>query len=88
MKFETFQAGVWRQRYQYKSLEPVPVNREWVWEDATLNTLLEAASRALGELNVLSPIVMTRRRLVKENAFPLTKAGAKLKFVVDIVMED
>ena len=33
MKFETFKAGVWRQRYQYKSFEPVPVNHEWIWED-------------------------------------------------------
>lgn len=57
MKFETFQAGVWRQRYQYKSFEPVPVNHEWVWEDATINTLLEAANRALGELNAFSLIV-------------------------------
>lgn len=57
MKFETFQAGVWRQRYQYKSFEPVPVNHEWVWEDATINALLEAANRALGELNAFSLIV-------------------------------
>ncbi|MCL5979577.1 MAG: Fic family protein [Gammaproteobacteria bacterium] len=57
MKFETFQAGMWRQRYQYKSFEPVPVNHEWVWEDATINALLEAANRALGELNAFSLIV-------------------------------
>jgi Fic family protein len=57
MKFETFKAGVWRQRYQYKSFEPVPVNHEWVWEDAVINTLLEAANRALGELNAFSLIV-------------------------------
>lgn len=57
MKFETFKAGAWRQRYQYKSFEPVPVNHEWVWEDATINTLLEAANRALGELNAFSLIV-------------------------------
>ena len=57
MKFETFQAGVWRQRYQYKSFEPVPVNHEWAWEDAVTNTLLEAANRALGELNAFSLIV-------------------------------
>ena len=50
MKFETFKAGAWRQRYQYKSFEPVPVNHEWVWEDATINTLLEADNRALVEL--------------------------------------
>jgi Fic family protein len=57
MKFETFQAGVLRQRYQYKSFEPVPVNHEWVWEDATINALLESANRALGELNAFSLIV-------------------------------
>ncbi|AOV18133.1 cell filamentation protein Fic [Acidihalobacter aeolianus] len=57
MKLETFKAGVWRQRYQYKSFEPVPVNHEWVWEDAAINNLLEAANRALGELNAFSLIV-------------------------------
>jgi Fic family protein len=57
MKMETFRAGVRRQRYQYKSFEPVPVNQEWVWEDAAINTLLETANRALGELNAFSLIV-------------------------------
>lgn len=57
MKFETFQAGSWQQRYQYKSFEPVPVNHEWVWEDPAINTLLESANRALGELNAFSLIV-------------------------------
>jgi Fic family protein len=57
MKFENFAAGHWQQRYQYKSFEPVPVNVEWVWEDATTNTLLASAYRALGELNAFSLIV-------------------------------
>ena len=57
MKFETFSAGVWRKRYQYKSFEPVPVNHEWVWEDPVVNALLEQANRALGELNAFSLIV-------------------------------
>lgn len=57
MKFESFKSGVLRQRYQYKSFEPVTVNHEWVWEDATINALLEAANRALGELNAFSLIV-------------------------------
>ena len=39
MKFETFQAGVLRQRLQYQSFEPVPINQAWVWEDATINQL-------------------------------------------------
>jgi Fic family protein len=57
MKFESFVAGDWRLRYQYKSFEPVPVNLEWTWEDATTNTLLASAYRALGELNAFSLIV-------------------------------
>lgn len=57
MKFETFKAGYWQQRYQYKSFEPVSVNREWIWEDPSINSLLEQASRALGELNAFSLIV-------------------------------
>lgn len=57
MKFETFKAGRLQQRYQYKSFEPVPVNHAWIWEDPTINTLLENATRALGELNAFSLIV-------------------------------
>jgi len=57
MKFESFKAGRFQQRYQYKSFEPVLVNQEWTWEDPTINTLLETANRALGELNAFSLIV-------------------------------
>ena len=57
MKFESFKAGMWAKRYQYKSFEPVPVNHEWTWEDPTINSLLEQAIRALGELNAFSLIV-------------------------------
>ncbi|MBF0463383.1 MAG: Fic family protein [Magnetococcales bacterium] len=57
MKLETFKSGEWRQRYRYKSFEPVSVNREWIWEDSTINVLLESANRALGELNAFSLIV-------------------------------
>lgn len=57
MKFETFKAGTWTPRYQYKSFEPVSVDHAWIWEDATINALLESANRALGELNAFSLIV-------------------------------
>jgi Fic family protein len=57
MKFETFTAGHWHPRYQYKSFEPVPVNHEWTWEDPGINNLLEQATQALGELNAFSLIV-------------------------------
>lgn len=57
MKFENFAAGHWQSRYQYKSFEPALVNREWAWEDPSINALLEQATRALGELNAFSLIV-------------------------------
>lgn len=57
MKFETFKAGRWQPRYQYKSFEPALVDHAWYWEDPTINTLLEQATRALGELNAFSLIV-------------------------------
>ena len=57
MKFETFKAGTWQRRDRYRSFEPVPVDHDWTWEDATINTLLESANRALGELNAFSLIV-------------------------------
>ncbi len=57
MKFETFKAGRWVKRYQYESFEPVPVNCDWIWEDPSINTLLEQATRSLGELNAFSLIV-------------------------------
>ena len=57
MKFEKFKAGHLQPRYQYKSFEPVLVNHAWYWEDPTINSLLESANRALGELNAFSLIV-------------------------------
>lgn len=57
MKFETFKAGYWQPRYQYKRFEPGLVNCAWTWENAQINALLEKATRALGELNAFSLIV-------------------------------
>lgn len=57
MNFEDFSPGVWRQQYHYKSFSPVLVNHDWAWQDARINTLLEQATRALGELNAFSLIV-------------------------------
>jgi Fic family protein len=57
MKFENFKAGVWRQQFQYQSFLPTLVNQPWTWEEPTINTLLEQAMKALGELNAFSLIV-------------------------------
>jgi len=57
MKLESFRAGKWQPRYQYKSFEPALVNHDWGWDDLQINTLLEEATRALGELNAFSLII-------------------------------
>ncbi len=57
IKMEDFVAGAFQQQYQYKSFQPVPVNRQWQWENPAINTRLEHASRALAELNAFSLIV-------------------------------
>lgn len=56
-KIETFVSGRWQNRYQYKSFEPTKVNTGWIWEDPQINTQLEKAMKALGELNAFSLIV-------------------------------
>jgi len=57
MNFKDFKAGRWVQQYEYKSFSPAFVNHEWTWEDPRINTLLEQATQALGELNAFSLIV-------------------------------
>lgn len=57
MKLENFIAGSFQQQYQYKSFQPAPVDLEWTWDDASINTLLEEASRALSGLNAFSFVV-------------------------------
>lgn len=57
MKLENFKAGVWRQQFQYRSFQPALVNQQWTWEEPAINTLLEQAMKALGELNAFSLIV-------------------------------
>ncbi|MBW1854502.1 MAG: Fic family protein [Deltaproteobacteria bacterium] len=57
MKLEEFKAGIYRQQYQYKSFSPATVNHAWEWDEPKINTLLERATQALGELNAFSLIV-------------------------------
>ena len=57
MNIKQYKAGRYVQQYQYKSFLPSTINHDWIWEDPKINTLLEKATKALGELNAFSLIV-------------------------------
>jgi len=52
-----FKAGTYKQKYQYKSFSPSPINRNFEWEDRKIDILLAEAMRYLGELNAYSDLV-------------------------------
>lgn len=79
LKLEDFSAGTWRNRYQYKSFEPTLIRHEWVWEDATVNTLLEAATRALGELNAFSLIVPDVDRFIRMHVVKEAQTSSRIE---------
>lgn len=71
MNLKDFKSGGLKQQYQYKSFTPAKVNHAWVWDDPKINTLLERATRSLGELNAFSLIVpdvdlFIRMHIIKE----------------------
>lgn len=54
---EDFQAGRYQAGYSYRYFVPNVIDRNWTWKDAQLNTLLQAASLRLGELNSYARLV-------------------------------
>jgi Fic family protein len=53
----TFKAGTYKQREEYKSFSPFPINKQFDWEDKKINMLSDEAMRLLGELNAYSTLV-------------------------------
>lgn len=52
-----FHAGRLEQQYQYQSFLPEPINLEWQISTPEIITLLDEASRLLGELNAFSQLI-------------------------------
>jgi Fic family protein len=52
-----FNAGQFRQQYGYRCFSPVPLNCEWLVSEPEIHTLLDQASRLLGELNAFSQLI-------------------------------
>ena len=57
MKLEDFQAGVYVNQGDFKSLNPAPVDVSWEWSDTALNMLLERASSEIGSLNAYADLI-------------------------------
>jgi Fic family protein len=57
MNLKTYKSGTYKQQYRYKSFTPSKINHTFVWDDPQINTMLEDATRALGELNAFTMIV-------------------------------
>lgn len=57
MNIKNYIAGTMRQEYQYKSFVPSMIDHTFTWDEPQINTLLEDATRALGELNAFTMIV-------------------------------
>lgn len=57
LNIKNFKSGVYQNQYRYKSFLPSTINRQWIWDNPAINTLLEQAACALGQLNAFSAIV-------------------------------
>lgn len=57
MDINEFKAGVWEDQYRYQSFLPKPINLEWKVTDPKILTLMDEASRLLGELNAYSQLI-------------------------------
>jgi len=57
MNLKNYKSGTLKEQYQYKSFTPSAINHTFVWDDPEINTMLENATRALGELNAFTMIV-------------------------------
>ena len=54
---DDYQSGRYVSQGSYEGFRPSTVNHGWVWDDPRVNTILEEATQALGELNAFSRIV-------------------------------
>lgn len=69
MNVSDFNAGVFIQRYKYKSFEPNIINTSWLIDNAELQMLLSEANIKLGELNAYSQLIPNIDFFIKMHVF-------------------
>ncbi len=79
MNFKQYQAGRYVQQYQYTSFSPSPISHNWIWEDPKINTLLEKATKALGELNAFSLIVPDVDLFIQMHIFKEANTSSRIE---------
>lgn len=85
MDFKDYKAGTYKPQGDYKTFSPALINQQWVWSNTQINTLLEEANTALGELSAFSRIVpnvelFIRMHIVKEATDSSRIEGTKTEF--------
>ncbi|HYE32672.1 MAG TPA: Fic family protein [Methylomirabilota bacterium] len=87
MNFRDFKSGVLKQQYEYRSFSPALVNQTWIWDDPKINTLLEEATRSLGELNGLSLIIPDIDLFIRMHVLREAQTSSRIEGTVTTMAE-
>jgi len=79
MTLSEYEAGTWKQQFQYKSFTPALINHQWLWQDPEMDTLLSEANRRLGELNGLSLIVPNLDRFIQMHVVKEAQTSSRIE---------
>ena len=76
---EAFRAGTWRKANDYRYFLPDTINRQWLWHDATINTLLGDAMSRIGELNAWGRLVPNTDLFIRMQAHAESWASNRIE---------